>query len=280
MAMPAVQYVKRMRGGAQSHLMRCEDLHYYVVKFLNNPQHPRVLANELLATRLAELVGLPVPATETVEVGEWLIARTPELHMQLANGTVRCQPGLHFGSRYVVDPCEGQVFDYMPAESFSTRVRNPETFAGILAFDKWTGNADGRQVAFWRYLRERKYMACFIDQGYCFNAGEWTFPDYPLRGVYADNEPYISISGWKSFEPWLARIENLSEMKVCTVANSIPPEWYCSNSVELEKLIHKLLERRHHVRELIENFRRGPRRPFPHWQDVPKAMPPRLLCGR
>ena len=59
----------RMRGGAQGHLMRCSDGHFYVVKFRNNPQHLRVLANEMLATRLAERAGLPVPVTEVVEVG-------------------------------------------------------------------------------------------------------------------------------------------------------------------------------------------------------------------
>src|SRR5208282_4905759 len=68
------------------------------------------------------------------------------------------------------------------------RVRNLGTFAGILALDKWTCNADGRQAAFWRKLREKKYSASFIDQGYCFNAGEWTFPDFPLRGVYPRHE--------------------------------------------------------------------------------------------
>ena len=81
-----------------------------------------------------------------------------------------------------MSPLEGQVFDYLPAEMFGL-VRNLETFAGMLVVDKWTGNANGRQAAFWRKLRERKYTAAFIDQGYCFNAGEWTFPDYPLRGV-------------------------------------------------------------------------------------------------
>ncbi len=34
----AVQHIRRMRGGAQSHLMRCADSNYYVVKFQNNPQ--------------------------------------------------------------------------------------------------------------------------------------------------------------------------------------------------------------------------------------------------
>ena len=91
------------------------------------------------------------------------------------------------------------------------RVRNLETFAGMLAMDKWTGNANGRQAAFWRKLREQKYTAAFIDQGYCFNAGEWTFPDYPLRGVYARNEVYEGVRGWESFEPWLSRIEKMDE---------------------------------------------------------------------
>jgi len=68
MPIQAVQHVRKMRGGAQSHLMRASDGHYYVVKFQNNPQHLRVLANELLATRLAERIGLPVPVTEVIEV--------------------------------------------------------------------------------------------------------------------------------------------------------------------------------------------------------------------
>jgi len=32
----AVEHVRRMRGGAQAHLMRCDDDGYYIVKFQNN----------------------------------------------------------------------------------------------------------------------------------------------------------------------------------------------------------------------------------------------------
>jgi len=77
-AVLAVQAIRRMRGGAQSQLMLGADGHLWVVKFQNNPQHLRVLANELIATRLAEAVGLSVPATDVVEVTEWLIANSPE----------------------------------------------------------------------------------------------------------------------------------------------------------------------------------------------------------
>jgi hypothetical protein len=246
--------------------MRCSDGHFYVVKFRNNPQHLRVLTNEMLATRLAERAGLPVPRTEVVEVDDWLVEHTAELHVQLAHDVIRCEPGLQFGSRYVVNPMEGQVFDYIPVEMLD-RVRNVEDFAGMLVVDKWTGNANGRQAAFWRKLREKKYTASFIDQGYCFNAGEWTFPDYPLRGVYARNEVYESVRGWESFEPWLSRIEKMEEDVVWSLAGEIPPEWYGGAWDELEKLARTLIERRVKVRELIEAFRQSPRRPFPGWSD-------------
>jgi len=65
-----------MRGGAQAHLMRCDDDNYYVVKFQNNPQHKRVLVNELLGTRLARRLGLPTTPLEIVFVSQYLIELT------------------------------------------------------------------------------------------------------------------------------------------------------------------------------------------------------------
>jgi hypothetical protein len=201
-----------------------------------------------------------------VDVDEWLVEHTPELSIQLAHNTIRCQAGLQFGSRYVVSPLEGQVLDYLPAEMLGL-VRNLDAFPGMLVLDKWTGNANGRQAAFWKKLRERKYTASFIDQGYCFNAGEWTFPDYPLRGVYARNEVYESVRGWESFEPWLSRVENMEQDLVWELAGEIPPEWYAGQWEELERLARTLISRRGAVRGLIEAFRTSPRRPFPGWAE-------------
>ncbi len=79
MAVVAVQGIRRMRGGAQSQLMLGADGKLWVVKFKNNPQHLRVLANELIATKLAEAVGLSVPQSDVVEVSEWLVRNSPEM---------------------------------------------------------------------------------------------------------------------------------------------------------------------------------------------------------
>ena len=227
-----------MRGGAQSHLMRCSDGHFYVVKFQDNPQHTRVLANEMLATRLAQAAGLPVPATEVVEVDSWLIEHTPELKFELLHGSKACTPGLQFGSRFVVPPMQGLIYDYLP-EHLLDRVRNLGAFAGMLALDKWTCNANGRQAAFWKKSRERKFTVSFIDQGYCFNAGEWSFPDSPLRGVYARNDVYREVTGWESFQPWLGNIESMDVQAMWRCAEEIPTAWY-GESCEMERLVEAL----------------------------------------
>jgi hypothetical protein len=79
--------------------MRCSDRHHYVVKFQNNPQHRRVLVNEMLGTGLAAALGLPITPPEIIQVSEELIRLTPELCMEMPRSRVPCLPGLQFGSR-------------------------------------------------------------------------------------------------------------------------------------------------------------------------------------
>ena len=265
MAVLAVQAIRRMRGGAQSQLMLGADGKLWVVKFQNNPQHVRVLANELIATRLAEAIGLTVPRTDVVEVSEWLVSHTQGMWIEYPRGQKEpYQPGLHFGSQFVGGLMPGQVVDYLPEQQLDD-VRNLPEFAGMLALDKWTGNCNGRQAVFERRGRERKYRATFIDQGFCFNAGEWTFPDSPLRGVYARNRVYAGVTGWSSFEPWLSRIESMDARVLWKIAEAVPPVWYGGDVATVERLMEQMLIRRGRVRELIVSFRDSDRDPFPLW---------------
>ena len=217
-----------------------------------------------MVSRLAAAAGLSVPETELVEVSGWLVENTPELEIDLGRRRERCQPGLQFGSRFAGGLMPGQVVDYLPEEQL-TEVKNLGEFAGMLALDKWTGNANGRQAVFVRRQRERRYKAVFIDFGYCFHAGDWRFEDAPLRGVYYRNEVYREIREWSCFEPWLTRLETLPAETVWAAANEVPPEWYGGDLGEMEALVEKLLARRSRIREQIEAFRDSDRRPFPNW---------------
>ena len=244
--------------------MLASDGQFYVVKFRNNPQHVRVLANELLATRLGAAIGLTVPYSDVIEVTDWLIRNTPDLTVELRHGSQPCQPGLHFASRWAGGLMPGQLVDYLPEQQL-LEVLNLHEFAGVLALDKWTCNINGRQAVFRKSRRERRYRATFIDQGYCFHAGDWKFIDASLGGVYADNSVYRGVAGWESFEPWLGRIESLAPETAWAIGETIPPEWYGGDLSALEALLERLLARRVRVRELIVAFRESGRRPFPNW---------------
>jgi len=139
-------------------------------------------------------------------------------------------------------------------------------FVGMLAMDKWTSNSDGRQAVFYKSLRDKQYLATFIDQGCCFDAANWTFCDAPLRGVYAQNIVYGKVVGWESFEPWLTRIERMEPQTGWNIARSMPEEWIGGPLTELEMLIERLFARRNRIRELIVDFRESGRAPFPNWQ--------------
>ncbi len=262
----AVEQIRRMRGGAQAQLMRCADEGYYVVKFQNNPQGVRILANELLGTRLAARIGLPAAGAAVVEVREELIEQTDELEIQLGRGRARCKAGLQFGSRYPGPPAETVVYDFLPDEQLRASP-NLADFCGMLVFDKWTCNTNGRQAVFFRPRAEAPYRAQMIDQGFCFNAGEWNFPDAPLRGLYARHRVYESVRGIDSFEPWLARIETkITEAALDEAASEIPPEWYNFDPDALEQLLEQLLRRRKRLRELIVSAWKSSAQPFPNWK--------------
>jgi len=131
--------------------------------------------------------------------------------------------------------------------------------------DKWTANCDGRQAVFSKRAKQRRYTATFIDQGYCFNAGEWNFPDSPLRGIYSRNGVYAGVTGWESFEPAFSRAEAINIADLWRCAEDIPPEWYGEDDSALRRLIESLYERRRTIRDLITALRRSSRLPFPNW---------------
>ena len=143
MCISAVQHLRPLRGGAQAQLLRASDGSYYVTKFQNNPQHIRVLANEMLASRLGLALGLPMPRVEVIEVSEWLIEHTPDLRISLAGHGIACRSGKHFGSLCVESA--GLTVDYLPHELLR-RLRNIDDFPRVLVLDKWACNADGRQA--------------------------------------------------------------------------------------------------------------------------------------
>src|SRR5215208_315216 len=104
MPLTAIRHIRKMRGGAQSHLLEADDGHAYVVKFRNNPQHRRILINELLASVLLDYLKISTPEVALLHVTDSFLAANPEVHLTLGSRRLEVDPGWHFGSRFPGDP--------------------------------------------------------------------------------------------------------------------------------------------------------------------------------
>ena len=180
MPLLARRLIRKMRGGAQAHLLEADDGNFYVVKFKNNPQHRRILVNEMVAGAFLRYLQISTPETAIIELTPPFLEANPEVHMQLGSRRTPVEPGWHFGSRYPGDPNRMAVYDFVP-DALLQRVSNLAEFLGVLVFDKWVGNADARQSIFFRArLREGPrveeaagmrlgFWTLMLDHGYIFN---------------------------------------------------------------------------------------------------------------
>ena len=277
MPVNARTFVRKMRGGAQAHLLQADDDRFYVVKFQNNPQHPRILVNEVIATEILHQLQIDAPQLSFINLTPKFLADHPEVHMQLGSQKVPVKPGWHFGSRFPGDPNLLTVYDFIP-DSMFPQVANIEQFLGVLVFDKWVANADGRQSIFFRAKlddwlskpgippRKMGFIAHMIDHGYAFNGPNWTLPDSPLAGLYSRRCVYEGVSSIDQFQPWLDRVRMFPEAAIDRAISHIPPEWIGNDEPELLRLMEALLRRRDRIADLILLSRKAACNPFPLWR--------------
>lgn len=276
MPLIAQQHVRKMRGGAQAHLLRASDGQFYIVKFQNNPQHPRILVNELIASVLLKYLQIPTPETALIEVNQEFLRRNPEVFIQLGTQKMPINTGWHFGSRYPGDPTRLAVYDFVP-DALLIQVNNVSDFLGVLVFDKWTANSDGRQCVFFRArLRDWSaagpahplkmgFLAVMIDEGFIFDGPNWTFRDSPVQGLYTRKLVYEQVRSLESFQPWLDQVMNFPEEVIDQAYKKIPLEWICGQEDTLQELLGQLIRRRKRVPDLISDCRRANKNPFPNW---------------
>jgi hypothetical protein len=276
MPISATRFIRKMRGGAQSHLLQCDDGHFYVVKFRNNPQHPRIIINEWIASACLKYLKISTPEVAPVNLTGEFLGQEPDVYIQLGSRRLKVEAGLHFGSRYPGDAFKLRVYDFLP-DSLLGNVVNKAEFLGVLAFDKWAGNVDARQAMFFRQGPVSRptfangspglgHTAYMIDHGYNFGGPHWTFGDSALQGLYFRQLVYQGVRSWRDFEPWLEQVVHFPEDVLAGAKRQIPPEWLTEgDEPALDTLLRKLMSRRERVPELIWEARHGRTSPFPNW---------------
>jgi hypothetical protein len=273
MPLTARRYIRKMRGGAQSHLLEADDGRHYVVKFQNNPQHRRILVNELVSSVFLRYLQISAAEPAIVRVEEAFIRDHPELAITLGTRTIPVEPGWQFGSLHPGDPATTAIYDFVP-DALLSQVKNLSDFLAILVFDKWVSNADGRQSVFFRARLEEwgrasgklGFVALMIDHGFAFNGPNWNFTDAPLMGLYPRRLVYEHVRSLDDFQPWLDQVRHFPEQVFDSAFKQVPPEWIEGEENEFENVLERLLARRPLIAELISETRRSRSNPFPNWR--------------
>jgi hypothetical protein len=276
MPLTARRFIRKMRGGAQSHLLEADDRQFYIVKFQNNPQHRRILVNELVASVLLNYLQIATPECALLEVTAEFLTANPEISLTLGSRQIPVRAGWQFGSRYPGDPERTAVYDFLP-DALLPQVANLHEFLAVLVFDKWAGNADGRQSIFYRarihdwspqavVQPKAAFVALMIDHGFIFDGPHWAFNDSPLQGLYPRRAVYDRVTSLDDFQPWLDRVVHLPADVLDLAWKRVPPGWIEGEEEAFERVLEQLWVRRSRVPELIASMRQARGNPFPNWR--------------
>ena len=131
-AMPvdARRLIRKMRGGAQAHLIEASDGHFYVVKFLQQsaaPAHPGQRMDRVGLSAATWAFRRRKPSI--IRVSEDFLRANPDVHLQLGSRRHPVEPGWHFGSRFPGDPARNVVYDFLP-DTLLDKVENLGDFPG------------------------------------------------------------------------------------------------------------------------------------------------------
>ncbi len=225
----------------------------YVVKWQQNPQHRRILINEMMGTEILRRLGVAVPEWALIHVDSGFLSENPQINVQLRQTEVPVEPGWHFGSRV---PKQKTLPD-LPVAQMLNRLNNLGDFLGAFVFDLWSDNRDGRQAIFFRQ-GNRHYTSQMIDHGFAFGfeGTEWRMRDIFIRKKHPILLP-IYEAQWANpvIDDFIARIQRLAEYELADIRRLVPTEWLESDGNLLDHVCGALYTRSRRLDTLIAEAR-------------------------
>jgi hypothetical protein len=244
----ANKYIRKMKGGSQSNLVRANDGKHYVVKMADNPDGPNVLANEHMGSLIARAVGLPVAEAKGILLSDSFIDNHPDLWFELQSGKRRPEKGLHFGSLLVGQTSGAERPTEYISPSRVNLITNREAFLGMYLLDVWANHQDNRQ-AILRSRSNNGQEVVFIDHGHMFGGPDWDFKEDHGSALHCETAVYANLWQDEQIAFWISRFQAIVPEVLTSVAHSMPSQWYKG---DLAKLIGRLAERLANLPELIQ----------------------------
>lgn len=210
------------------------------------PQNPRYhvkhsLANELIASRLAKLLGLNAAEVELAEVNGRLGVVS----------VVQPAPG-HYNWNQLGRRVNGSIFKHLT---------NPEQILQTFVFDIWICNVDRHGGNIVTIPRGKKYSFYLIDHGIAL-LGAVSFRGVPWQSSYWNhvnryNRHYIKgmksrIHSYQQLEPFVEEIQDIPVWRIYQVVDGISDAILASSKKEIVKKM--LVTRQQNLHTIVKNW--------------------------
>ena len=245
----AVKFLKPVsRGVTAPYLFSADDGEIYVVKFQTNRIGPKVLVNELLASRLGERWDLCFPPGGLISFSKEVLSQNP----RLAAGVV---PGVHFGCRFLHN-CR-----YLNRILVAKAV-NKQEMAGVMLFDHLLHNVDRTRNPRNLLIRKEEsgWRIYAIDHSHLFYRGNWNedllgkllgrIVINDLRSYGFLMRHYLTVD---NFLPYLNSIKQTGDSVFADLVNGIPREWLPGDK-DRDMLVNWLCRRRDYADQILDQL--------------------------
>jgi hypothetical protein len=240
-------------GVTKPYYIACDDGEIYAVKFKQNPEGARVLANEFVCAELAQKLYLTTPIPSTIQISREFIKDYSGIISEHIGSDI--QSGLHFGTMQIKKAF--QITNTRMIKSASNIDIVPE----ILIFDQLVCNTDRDRNGGNLLFDFAKNEIVVLDHSHAFDLGAiwdaaqlrhrignpfFLFDSYGY--VYKKLIPFIS--GNNPFHSIISKLKGISNEAIWHIISNIPDEWDVS---ELDKraLHNYIIDRKERIHEVL-----------------------------
>ncbi|WP_343215082.1 HipA family kinase [Evansella tamaricis] len=243
----AISHIKKLgRGGSKTfpQLFECEDGQVYVVRPMLGSNN-RPLINELVSSKLADLIGLPIPAYQTIYVTKGIIKENKPLN------DIGMLPGIHFGCQYIKDAVP-------PSTKTICSCENANKLFDMFVFDQWINNCDRHKGNVLIVKNGEKQHFLCIDHERAFFDRNWKAADlkkhvFTRKIEWKNSEKfYFHCLKNNNFSKPIDKVSKITEQELVKTVQAVPKEWGTSEE-DQRSLIYFLSKRQHNLKQWIRD---------------------------
>jgi hypothetical protein len=204
------------RGVSGAQLLLYDDGIQRVTKFFSGNVPHVAMANEVIASRIADLLGVPCPRATPVLVPNAIVLHEQELRRR------GFSHGLHLGSEYLPSVGDGDA-------ATLASIANKEALAKIVVFDAWCNNGDRRVQDQMIYVSVTgQIWAMSIDHGHCFGQQWTTAITSETHNVTVrfpvEFQPHLAVLD-TAFSATLSVLTAITRAEIEQCVDAVPDEW-------------------------------------------------------